>query len=153
MEIIHISAECYPVAKVGGLGDVVGALPKYEQQSGHIVKVVMPRYRTSFFEENEFDLVHQGGVWLGSDWHHFNVWKESANSLGFDLYLVDVPGLLDTQAVYGYFNDSERFTAFQVAVLDWLNAWKHRPDIIHCHDHHSGLVPFIDRKSTRLNSS
>lgn len=143
MEIIHISAECYPVAKVGGLGDVVGALPKYEQQSGHIVKVVMPRYRTSFFEENEFDLVHQGGVWLGSDWHHFNVWKESANSLGFDLYLVDVPGLLDTQGVYGYFNDPERFTAFQVAALDWLTSWKHRPDIIHCHDHHSGLVPFM----------
>ena len=44
MEIIHFSAECYPVAKVGGLGDVVGALPKYQNKLGHVAKVVMPAY-------------------------------------------------------------------------------------------------------------
>ena len=75
MEIIHISAECYPVAKVGGLGDVVGALPKYQNQAGAIAKVVMPCYRTRFLYENEFELVHQGGVWLGRSWYHFNVIK------------------------------------------------------------------------------
>ncbi len=48
MEILHVSAECYPVAKAGGLGDVVGALPKYQQLAGHIAKVVMPMYRTKF---------------------------------------------------------------------------------------------------------
>jgi starch synthase len=48
MEIIHVSAECYPVAKAGGLGDVVGALPKYQAAMGHIAKVVMPMYRTKF---------------------------------------------------------------------------------------------------------
>ena len=40
----HVSAECYPVAKAGGLGDVVGALPKYQRELGHIAKVVMPIY-------------------------------------------------------------------------------------------------------------
>ena len=44
MEIIHFSAECYPVAKVGGLGDVVGALPKYQNKLGHVAKVVMPAF-------------------------------------------------------------------------------------------------------------
>ena len=44
-----LAAECYPVAKAGGLGDVVGALPKYHQKLGHIAKVVMPMYRTKFF--------------------------------------------------------------------------------------------------------
>ncbi|MBL7721612.1 MAG: glycogen/starch synthase, partial [Chitinophagaceae bacterium] len=42
MEIIHVAAECYPVAKAGGLGDVVGALPKYQAELGHVAKVVIP---------------------------------------------------------------------------------------------------------------
>lgn len=143
MEIIHISAECYPVAKVGGLADVVGALPKYQQQAGHIAKVVMPCYKTSFLNTHEFELVHEGGVWTGNTWRHFNVIKEKTNFLGFDLYLLDIPGLLDTDGVYGYPNDEERFVSFQIAVLDWLSRWQHKPDIIHCHDHHSGLIPFM----------
>ena len=143
MEIIHVSAECYPVAKVGGLGDVVGALPKYQQEAGHIAKVVMPCYNTPFFRENQFELVHQGGMWLGNSWHHFNVIKEKTNKLGFDLYLVDIPGLLNQESVYGHWNDQERFTAFQIAFLDWLSAWNDLPDIIHCHDHHTGLIPFM----------
>ena len=49
MEIIHISAECYPMAKAGGLGDVVGALPKYQTKLGHFAKVVMPMYRKNFY--------------------------------------------------------------------------------------------------------
>ena len=57
MEILHVSAECYPVAKAGGLGDVVGALPKYQQDAGHQAKVVMPMYRTKFLYNNEFDVV------------------------------------------------------------------------------------------------
>ena len=55
MEIIHVSAECYPVAKAGGLGDVVGALPKYQNELGHIAKVVMPMYKTKFLIDNVWD--------------------------------------------------------------------------------------------------
>ncbi|WP_143306107.1 glycogen synthase [Chitinophaga vietnamensis] len=143
MEILHVSAECYPVAKVGGLGDVVGALPKYQHQLGSIAKVVLPAYRTKFYDTHEFDVVHQAGMWLGHQWYHFNVLKERHNVLDFDLYLVDIPGLLDTPGVYGYPNDTERFLAFQIAVLDWINEWQHQPDVIHCHDHHTGLIPFL----------
>ncbi|GAA3931900.1 glycosyltransferase [Chitinophaga oryziterrae] len=143
MEILHVSAECYPIAKVGGLADVVGALPKYQTQAGCVAKVVMPAYKTRFFATHEFELVHQGGTWLGHDWYHVNVWKEDHNTLGFDLYLLDIPGLLDKEGVYGHWNDTERFLAFQVGVLDWLNEWVHHPDVIHCHDHHTGLIPFM----------
>lgn len=143
MEIIHVSAECYPVAKAGGLGDVVGALPKYQNELGHVAKVVMPMYRTKFLYENEWELVHEGNQQMGS--HHFNyaVIKEKTNKLEFDLYLVDINGLLDREKIYGYDDDTERFLGFQIAVCDWLSKWQHKPDIIHVHDHHTGLIPFF----------
>lgn len=143
MEIIHVSAECYPVAKVGGLGDVVGALPKYQAGLGHDVKVVMPMYRTKFLYENEWDLVHEGSQYLGSHWFHYSVIKEKTNKLGFDLYLLDINGLLDREKVYGYNDDNERFISFQTAVCDWLSKWTNKPDVIHCHDHHTGFIPFM----------
>lgn len=143
MEILHVSAECYPVAKAGGLGDVVGALPKYQNKIGHVAKVVMPMYRTKFLYDNEWELVHESGSNLGNTWFKFAVIKEKTDKLGFELYLVDINGFLDREKIYGYDDDLQRFVAFQIAVVNWLNQWKKHPDIVHCHDHQSGLVPFI----------
>lgn len=143
MEILHVTAECYPVAKAGGLGDVAGALPKYLNQLGQIAKVVMPMYRTPFLYKNNWEVVHKGSTNLGNWWFDFTVIKEADNVLGFDLYLLDINGLLDREKVYGYDDDTERFTAFQIAVLDWLASWKHLPDVIHVHDYHTGLIPFM----------
>lgn len=143
MEIIHVSAECYPVAKAGGLGDVVGALPKYQNKMGHIAKVVMPMYRTKFLYQHEWVVDFKGHTNMGSTWFDYTVIKEKHNTLGFDLYLVDINGLLDRDKVYGYNDDTERFTSFQIAVVNWLSHWQHKPDIIHCHDHHTGLIPFM----------
>ncbi len=143
MEIVHVSAECYPVAKAGGLGDVVGALPKYLVNAGHEAKVVMPMYRTKFLYENNFTVDHKGTTNLGDWWFEYTIIKESTNKLGFDLYLVDIHGLLDREKIYGYPDDVERFTAFQIAVLHWINQWSHKPDVIHCHDHHTALMPFM----------
>src|SRR6186713_2815732 len=105
MEIIHISAECYPVAKAGGLGDVVGALPKYQNKLGHVAKVVMPMHRTKFLYENEWEVVHKGGFTMGAVYYDFTIIKESTNKLDFDLYCVDINGLLDRERVYGYDDD------------------------------------------------
>ncbi len=143
MEIIHVSAECYPYAKAGGLGDVIGALPKYQNKLGHIAKVVVPMYRTKFLYENEFEVVHKGGFGMAHYWFNYTVIKESTNQLGFDLYLVDIFNLLDREKIYGYDDDTERFTAFQIAVVDWISKWEHMPDIIHVHDHHAALIPFM----------
>ncbi|RVT45660.1 glycogen synthase, partial [Rubrivivax albus] len=95
MEILHVSAECYPVAKAGGLGDVVGALPKYQQDAGHQAKVVMPMYRTKFLYNNDFDVVHKGYTNIGDYFFDYTIIKEKTNKLGFGLYLVDINGLLD----------------------------------------------------------
>ena len=145
MEIVHLSAECYPVAKAGGLGDVVGALPKYQCKAGHIAKVVMPMYRTPFLYNHEWSVDFKGHANLGNWYFDFTVIKEKHNTLGYDLYLIDINGLLDRQKIYGYDDDTERFTAFQIAALTWMKSWEHRPDVVHCHDYHTGLTPFIMR--------
>jgi starch synthase len=143
MEIIHVSAECFPMAKAGGLGDVVGALPKYQNELGHSAKVVMPMYRTKFLYQNEWDLVHEGSQHSGSHYFNYAVIKERTNKLGFELYLVDINGLLDREKIYGYDDDTQRFLAFQIAATDWISKWVNKPDVIHCHDHHTGLIPFM----------
>src|SRR5476651_369900 len=143
MRIYHLSAECYPVAKVGVLADVVGALPKYQTQAGLDAAVVMPFYDRKFTRENVFDTVFQSATLLGTRRLYFEILKEKTNKLGFELFLVRIPGLVDREEVYCYPDETEQFIAFQIAFLDWINFTQQTPDIIHCHDHHSGLVPFL----------
>ena len=143
MEIFHIGAECYPAAKVGGLGDVVGALPKYQNNGEHFVRVVIPCYETKFIKENEFDGVHSGFIKLGNFNFPFNILKEKTDKLGFELYLVEIPDLFDRKEIYGYEDDIERFLSFQIATLNWIITRNEVPDVINCHDHHTGLIPFM----------
>lgn len=143
MEIIHIAAECYPVAKVGGLGDVVGALPKYQADAGHRVKVIVPCYDTKFINENKFESIYADFVKLGNFNFPFSILKEGTGQLGFDLYLVSIPELFDRKEIYGYEDDIERFLSFQMATLNWFTSLKELPDVINCHDHHTGLIPFM----------
>lgn len=151
MKVIHLSAECYPVAKVGGLGDVVGALPKYLNLAGVQAEVVMPFYDRRFIRENEFVLVYEASTFLGYRPFNFQILKVKSERIGFDLYLIKIPGLLDREEVYGYPDDTERFTAFQIAFLDWIMVSDKKPDIIHCHDHHTGLTPFLLYNSGRYS--
>ena len=143
MVIVHVSAECYPMAKAGGLGDVVGALPKYQKKTGSESMVVMPMYRTPFLEKNEWNIVFKGNAYLGNWFFDFTIIKEATGKLGYDLYLVDIHGLLDRPKIYGYADDNDRFIGFQIAVVNWLSSWEQKPGIVHCHDHQSGLIPFM----------
>ncbi len=145
MEILHVSAECYPMAKAGGLADVVGALPKYQQILGHVAKVVMPMHRTKFLYDNEWEVVHKGYFSMAQLNYDFTIIKEKTNKLGFDLYCIDIYGLLDREKIYSYDDDTERFTAFQIAVLEWLSKWEHHPNVVNVHDHHAALIPFMMR--------
>ncbi len=143
MKVYHISAECYPVAKTGGLGDVVGALPKYQNQSGVQASVIMPWYDKPFVKNHAWIPVYKSEIRQGSQFFNYTILKEESGVLGFDLYLVHIPGLLDRSEVYGYADEADQFIAFQHALLHWLSAAELGPDLFHCHDHHSGLVPFF----------
>src|SRR5437868_2634504 len=117
MKIYHLSAECYPVAKVGGLADVVGALPKYQNLAGLQAAVVMPFYDRKFTQENDFEIVFAAATLLGNRRLFFEILKEKTNKLGFELYLVKIPGLLDRENIYSYPDERDQFMAFQLAFL------------------------------------
>lgn len=143
MDIIHVSAECYPIAKVGGLGDVVGALPKYQNRIGNNAMVIMPYYETAYVKKAMtmvdfcFNLVMEQKTYFAE------VLSVDDPSLGYPLFLVRVAGLTDRKEVYGYEDDPLRFVAFQRVTLQWILQQKELPDVVHCHDHHTGLVPFM----------
>lgn len=143
LDIYHIALECYPVAKVGGLADVVGALPKFQNKLGANAKVVMPWYDKPFIHQYAFDRVFDQTVYLAGNPYYFEVIKESSDVLGFELYLVKVHGLMDRNQVYGYGDSSLQFIGFQRAVLQWLCWQQRKPDVIQCHDYHTGLIPFF----------
>jgi len=142
MKILHISAECYPIAKVGGLADVVGALPKHQNNKDITSEVIMPFYNNSFTKKNSFTTIFKSEVELGEDNYPFEIKTLTKNELGFEVFFVKIPYLLSTDYVYSY-DDTDRFLAFQIAVLEWIATLKERPSIIHCHDHHTALVPFM----------
>lgn len=151
MDILHISAECYPAAKAGGLGDVVGALPKYLPELGLKTGVVIPKYATNWLNSRSFSPIYSGVVQLHQETVAFSVMRESDDSLGFPFFVVDIPGKFDRPGIYlqadgePYPDEVERALCFQMAVLDWLNESAGLPRVLHCHDHHTGLIPFLIR--------
>lgn len=143
MKVLHASLECYPLAKVGGLGDVVGSLPKYLNNLGCVTEVILPFYDKELLRKLTIKDVFSGSVTLGNISYDFTISKVISEDFGFQIYLVDQKDLLYRSDVYSYEDDTERFLVFQLAILDWLLEIDIKPDIIHCHDHHTGLIPFL----------
>lgn len=146
MNVIHVSAECYPIAKIGGLADVVGSLPKYQKKAGIVSTVIMPFYDNKFTAGHKFEPICESELSLGNSTYEYKVLRLVKDDLGFEVLFVDVPDLLFKDYVYSY-DDTDRFLAFQIAFMDWLLTLDETPDIIHCHDHHTGLIPFMAQES------
>lgn len=158
MHVLHISVECYPIAKAGGLADVVGALPIYLNRKNCLASVVMPKYDRPWVHEHEFEEVHRGVTNSGTLRFEYAIIKEKNDTLGFPLYMVDIPQFwyrpgvyTDPHSGYGYWDEFERYASFQVAVLDWLKSWATKPDIIHCHDHHTAFIPLLMHSSPQFH--
>ena len=150
MKIIHLSAECYPAAKAGGLGDVVGSLPKYLNQHRAESMVLIPKYDNPWFRQQDFETVHEASARLSNSDFKFRIQQLKNVDLGFPLYCAEIPGRFDRPGIYidpwsghGYWDELERNICFQIAALDWIRSFKEKPDVIHCHDHQTALVPFM----------
>lgn len=150
MQVIHISAECYPVAKVGGLGDVVGALPKYFKDLDINARVIIPKYQLPWIEQHSFETVFESEAYLGDHSFRFRIQKEVDDALGFPFYVAEIPGRFDRGGIYidpdsgyPYWDEFERNLSFQIAAVEWILSLDDKPDLVHCHDHQTGLIPFM----------
>lgn len=158
-DILHVSSECYPAAKAGGLGDVVGALPKYLIEEGKDSSVIIPKYQTDWINNSSTKTIFEGIVPIGVDHAPFSVEEVQSPNLGFKLFVVDIPGRFDRPGIYidpwlghAHKDEMERFMTFQIAVLEWLSNLTLTPKVIHCHDHHTGLIPFMMKECFRYEA-
>jgi len=148
-KVLHVSSECYPAAKAGGMGDVVGALPIYLPLHKIDASVVIPKYKTKWINQQKFTKQYKGSFMLGGQVQVFVVEKIVDGVLAFPFYCIDLPGLFDRDSIYlaedghGFTDEPKRNIAFQTAVVEWLIKDVMSFDLIHVHDHMTGLIPFF----------
>lgn len=140
MEVLFVAAEGTPLVKVGGLADVIGSLPKALNQSGHDVRIMLPRY--GIIDTDRFPLLP-----VIDDVRLQVVTKEKKVSLKVTelwdkvkVYLVDSDDFSNSGEVYGK-ADLERFLLFCRSAFDMLSRLDWQPEVIHCHDWHTALIP------------
>ncbi|QPC47324.1 glycogen synthase GlgA [Mangrovibacillus cuniculi] len=144
MNILFIVGECAPFIKSGGLADVAGSLPKSLNEIGHDVRVVMPKY-ADIHEKytKEMKLLTNFKVSLG--WRNAYCGVEMLVHDGVTYYFIDNEQYFNREGLYGYDDDGERFSFFNRAVLDMLSKISYKPEVLHCHDWHTGMIPFLYR--------
>ena len=136
-----VASEAAPIAKTGGLADVVGALPAALASLQDEVAVVLPRYG-SIDLKGARRVYDRLAIYLGIDRYDASIYQAAAE---FPCYLVDCPPLYDRKGLYGdagvdYPDNHIRFAVFARAALA-VARFLFRPQILHCHDWQSGLVP------------
>ncbi|HTI14585.1 MAG TPA: glycogen synthase [Dictyobacter sp.] len=141
LKVLVLAAEIEPFAKVGGLAEVVGALPKSLQALGHDVRLVMPRYRQVDLQHFHLETILENvPVPMGKYRAQVSVLKAEIGD-HIPVYMIDAPRFFDRENIYGYTDDGERFILFCRAALEAVRALNWSPDIVHCNDWHTGIVP------------
>ncbi|KAG8043554.1 hypothetical protein GUJ93_ZPchr0458g22821 [Zizania palustris] len=138
MHIVHIAVEMAPIAKVGGLGDVVTSLSRAVQDLGHNVKVILPKYDCLNLTNVKDLHYHQSFTWGNTE---IKVWFGKVEDIPV-YFLEPQNGMFWVGCVYGR-NDESRFGFFCHSALEFLHQNGSSPDIIHCHDWSSAPVAWL----------
>nr|WP_302598337.1 glycogen synthase GlgA [uncultured Cellulosilyticum sp.] len=142
-KVLFVASECVPFIKTGGLADVVGTLPKMFDKTKYDVRVIIPYYTCIPPEyRNKFNYVHHFYMDIGWQREKLHVGIMTTVYEGVTFYFVDNEYYFSGWAPYSTTRfDIEKFTFFCKAVLAILPVIDFKPDIIHCHDWQSSLVP------------
>ncbi len=144
-KVLLVSPEVAPFAKVGGLADVCGSLPKALTMLGNDVRVVMPRYRGIEDVRTITDFpVDVGGRRETAILREGVIRAQLHGREGFvPVYFVDNYHYFDREGIYGFWDEAERYAFFCRAVLEMLPKINWWPDIIHCNDWATGPIPLL----------
>ena len=151
MKIAFIASEVFPYAKTGGLADVAGSLPIELNNLGNEVKVFMPKY--NIFGEVEHGLHYQWDIGeipirVAGNVHSVHVHTAKLPRSNVEVYFVDCPYFFHRFRVYTNDHDEdERFILFMKGVIEIMQRIGWAPDVIHCNDWQTGLLPLLMREN------
>ena len=140
MKILYAASEAVPFCKTGGLADVAGSLPEALAAQGAEVAVVLPLYqkvRERFGSQLTFECYD----YVDLAWRHSYCGLFSLEKDGVTWYFLDNEQYFNRPELYGYMDDGERFGFFSRAVVRMLPHFRFWPDVLHCNDWQTALVP------------
>ena len=139
--IVYISSEAAPFIKTGGLADVVGSLPKCFNKEEYDVRVILPKYMC-MKEEWKSKMNYLTHFYMDLAWRSQYVGILEMEYDGVQFYFIDNEYYFAGPAPYGnIYQDIEKFAFFSKAALSALPVIGFKPDIVHCHDWQTGLIP------------
>ena len=147
MKILFVASEAAPFAKTGGLADVAGSLPKALKRLGHDVRIFLPFYQS--IAEGSFGIsgaTFSSGVHLGDSVETGRLRQTSLD--GIPVYFLENAGFFGREYLYGtpsgdYPDNPRRFSFFCRGVLEFLKQLDFCPDVLHCHDWQTALIPIL----------
>ncbi|WBL14243.1 glycogen synthase GlgA [Sutcliffiella sp. NC1] len=142
MNVLFVVSECVPFVKSGGLGDVSGALPKELKNLGTDVRVILPKYG-QISPEYKDKMENIGVIYIQVGWRRQYCGIERLIVDDVTYYFIDNEYYFNRDSLYGHFDDGERFSFFCRAVLEIIPVISFIPEVIHCHDWHTGMVNFL----------
>ena len=140
MRILYVTGEAFPFCKTGGLADVAGSLPPALAKNGDQVAVILPLYG-QIGQQWRQQMTFRRYIYVDLGWRHEYCGLFSLESRGVTWYFVDNEHYFARSRLYGEFDDGERFAFFSKAVIDLLPSLDWMPDVLHCNDWQTALVP------------
>ena len=138
MKVLFVASESQAFMKVGGLGDVVASLPKALSKLGVETSVIIPMYRGIKQKYPKLEKVDDFYISLGFRHQYVGLHKTRVGDVNY--YFVDNEQYFDRDAVYGHYDDGERFTFFSKAVVEIVARHFRHYDIVHAHDWETAMV-------------
>lgn len=143
MKLLFAASECAPFFKTGGLGDVMGSLPKELAKEGNDVRVVLPYFVQKLDDETNEELEDVCSFTVKVGWRNQHCGIKQLVRDNVTYYFVDNLFYFDRENLYDYGDDSERFAFFQQAAIEMLEQIGFIPDILHVNDWQTAMMPVL----------